>query len=390
MLWFRQTLFITVHAIKLLPQRLGSASTTILSVAGVVATFVAILSIAEGFNRTMTNGITDDAVVMTRAGATSELNSILTREQVDILRNIPGLKRENGKPLISAERYVVVNLTKRDTEDQESIGFRGVNPDIINIRRGFELVEGRMFETGVKEVIIGSGLEPQFENVSVGDVLKLGSVEWAVVGKFSMSGGIAESEIWADTEMVPRGATYSNVYMKLEDSDGLADIKQRVAAEPRLTSVAVQSEEEYYSDQSQALSTWISLVGYSIAGLMGLGSIFGAVNAMSSAVSSRSREFITLRTIGFRPGPIITSVLAESSLLALLGAILGGAGAYLIFDGFEASTLNVSGSLSQVMFSFVVTPDLLIKATALAFVIGILSGILPALAIVRKSLTQVS
>ena len=117
---------------------------------------------------------------------------------------------------------------------------------------------------------------------------------------------------------------------------------------------------------------------------MAIGAVFGAINTMYSAVAARSREIATLRALGFGGGPVVISVLAESLLLALAGGIVGGVGAYLAFNGYRAATINWQ-SFSQVVFTFQVTPRLLIQGLAASLLMGLLGGVLPAIRAARVS-----
>jgi putative ABC transport system permease protein len=158
-------------------------------------------------------------------------------------------------------------------------------------------------------------------------------------------------------------------------------VKDHLTQDPRLA-VSIQREPDYYASRSEGLSQFITGLGYTVTLIMGIGALFGALNTMYAAVSSRTVEIATLRAIGFGGGPVVVSVMIESVFLALVGALLGAAISYLAFNGFEVSAMNVQ-TMSNVAFSFRVTAELLLQGIAWAVVIGLLGGLLPALRAAR-------
>lgn len=369
----RQALAITLASLRALPGRLGPSLVAIIGVAGVVAVLVAVLSMARGFEKSLEGGASPENVIVTRSGAGSELESALAGEQVRLIQQAPQLA------LVSPEVYVIIDLTKASAGTSANVPLRGVAPDAAEIRTDFELIEGRMFEPGRRELIVGDGAAGQFVGLEVGNTLEFGTERWTVVGRF-IGGGAASSELWTDSAVLQgayrRGNSFSSVYGRLVDADAFADFRNALSADPRL-SVTVQRETDYLAEQSHTLSTFIRVTGYSVAALMALGAMFGALNTMYNVVAQRAREIGTLRALGFSPGAVVVSVLAEAMLLALLGGLLGAGLAWLLFNGETVSTLN-SASFSQVVFDFAVTPGLLVQGLGLALVIGLLGGLAPA------------
>ncbi|HEX9636505.1 MAG TPA: ABC transporter permease, partial [Acidobacteriota bacterium] len=213
---------------------------------------------------------------------------------------------------------------------------------------------------------------------------------WPIVGIFAAGGGIAESEIWTDAKVLQpafrRGDSYQAVYAKLRTPSAFDEFKDALTTDPRL-SVKPLREDEYYASQSTMLVNMITGLGTLVAGLMGLGALFGALNTMYTAVSARSREIATLRALGFRGGPIVLSVLFEALVLALLGGAIGGLGAYFAFDGFRTATMNWS-SFSQIAFAFDVNARLLIQGVVYAAILGLIGGLFPALRAARLPVAQ--
>ena len=383
-------LLITGQSLRNLPQRWGPALVAIIGIAGVVTVFVSVLSIAAGFEKTLAAGGSDDNVVVLRAGSSAEMDSVIGGDQRRLIGEAPGIRRDAGEPLVSGEVYAMVNLPSISTGADANVALRGVEPAAVAIRGNIELLEGRMFEFGRKELIAGRGAVSKFEGLTVGQEIKFGTDNWRVVGVFSADGGVAESELWADVRAVQgafrRGNSYGAVYAKLEDPARYNAFADALTTNPQL-SVDVRAEREYYAEQSEALSTFIRGAGFVVAILMALGAVFGAVNTMYSVVSERSREIATLRAIGFGSAPIVLSIIVEALLLALVGGLIGGAVAYLMFNGYSASTLSFS-TFSQVVFGFAVTPKLLAQGLILALVIGTIGGLIPSLRAARLPVTE--
>jgi putative ABC transport system permease protein len=383
--WLRQLAAITHFGLSSAPQRAGSVGAALFGIAGVVAVFVGTLSIGEGFRQALrTSGSPDVALVM-RSGSDSEGVSFFSGEQARIVRDAPGLGRDTNGPMASAEALVIINLPKRSTGTDANVLLRGVPEAAFAVRKEVRMVEGRRCEPGKNELILGDGAAREYRGLEVGATLRLGRTDWKIVGRFTARGGVAESEIWTDIAVMQgayqRGNTYSSVFARLESPAAFATFAQALGKDPRLN-VKVLRQDEYYAEQSRLLSSLITGLGSIIAGLMGLGAVFGALNTMYSAVAARTREIATLRALGFGHGPVVFSVLAESLMVALVGGAIGGTLAYLAFNGYQAATMNWQ-TFSQVAFAFRVTPQLLFQGIAYATFIGLLGGLLPAIRAAR-------
>ncbi|HEU5190792.1 MAG TPA: FtsX-like permease family protein, partial [Methylomirabilota bacterium] len=320
-----------------------------------------------------------------------EMSSNVSRDQAVLVGALPAIARDAaGRPLASAELVVMVDLPRRGQTDPNNVPFRGVQPAAFAIRDEIRLVEGRPFERGVREVIVGRRAAQQFEGLGVGSRIAFRDSDWTVVGIFSSGGDVHESEIWADAEVAAsayRRTGFQSITARLADggSAGLADLTASIARDRRL-SMTVFREPEYYAKQSKVLTTLINVLGYTVAAFMAVGATFGALNCMYSAIASRQVEIATLRAIGFGSAPVVVSVLIEALVLALLGGALGGGLAYLYCDGATLSTLNFD-TFSQVAFDFRVTPALILRGIAWALVIGALGGLPPAIRAARLPVT---
>jgi putative ABC transport system permease protein len=383
--WLSQVVVVTALNLRTIGQRLTSSMVAVVGIAGVVAVFVAVLSMAQGFQRTMaTTGAPDTAIVM-RSGADSEMVSILTIEDVRLIGDAAGVRRNEVGPVASGELFVIVDLPKRTTNTTANVPLRGVGPNAFAVRPNVRIVEGRRFETGRNEVIVGRGAAGQFAGLEIGRTLKFGEGDWTVVGIFDAGGTMSDSELWCDAAVLQpayrRGNSFQTVYAKLESPEAFTRFKDALTTDPRLN-LKVLRETDYFAEQSQLVSNLITTLGAGIALLMGIGAIFGAVNTMYSAVAARTREIATLRALGFGGGPVVVSVLAESLLLALVGGAIGGAIAYVGFNGFQTSTINWQ-TFSQVAFAFAVTPGLIVAGIVYALFMGLVGGLLPAVRAAR-------
>jgi putative ABC transport system permease protein len=385
-----QVVAVTLLNLKNLPQRLGSSVVAVVGVAAVVLVFAAVLSMARGFERTMMTAGAEDTAIIMRSGATSEMSSGFSGDQVPVIASAPGLLKDGDTPVLSAELFVIVDVKKKSTDTDANVPFRGVQKSAFDVRRHVRITEGRMFETGKNEILAGRAAQSEFQGLDVGSTIRFGKTDWAVVGTFEADGSVSESELWTDVKVLQnayrRGNSYQTVRVKLESPESLDILESSLKDDPRIDP-DVMSEREFYSSQSQQVTQFIKVVGYPLTILMSIGAIFGALNSMYSSVSVRSKEIATLRAIGFGPVPVVVSTIVESTLLALVGGIIGGALAFAIFNGFQVSTLNFA-SFSQVVFNFAVTPDLLLNGLRVAVIIGVVGGLFPAIRAARLPVAQ--
>jgi putative ABC transport system permease protein len=381
----KQLIAVTLLNLRTIPQRLGSSSVAVIGIAGVVIVFVAVLSIAEGFRKTMEGTGSPSKAMIMRGGADTELSSILMRDDVDIIKQAPGIAPGASGPMASAELFVIVDVPKKSTGTPANVPIRGVQPEAVATRETLRVVEGRMFEFGRNEVIVGRAAQGQFAGLEVGSRISAGSNDWEVVGAFESGGSVSESEIWVDASVLQsayrRGASYQSVMARLTSADAFDGFKNALTSDPRLD-VQVVRESDYYAEQSVMLSSLIKTIGYLIAFLMGIGAVFGAINTMYNAVASRTREIATLRAIGFGSLPVVASVIGEALALATAGGLIGGAVAYVAFNGYQTATMNFQ-TFSQVAFSFAVTPALLAQGLVFALVMGFVGGLFPAIRAAR-------
>jgi putative ABC transport system permease protein len=385
-----QVVAVTLLNLRNLPQRIGSSIVAVIGVAAVVLVFAAVLSMAKGFERTMIAAGSDDTAIIMRSGSTSELNSGLSNEDVLIVANAPGVVKAGDDTVMSAELYVVVDIKKKSSDTDANVPFRGVQAHALDVRQNMRLADGRMFEPGKNEIVVGRAAQQEFAGLETGSVIRFGQTDWTIVGVFDADGSVSESELWTDIRVLQgayrRGNSFQSVRVKVQGEQGLEALQKALEDDPRLD-VDVVSEKEYYSGQAAPLSKFIKLIGYPLTILMAIGAVFGALNSMYSSVSVRGKEIATLRALGFGPLSVLLSTMIESTVLALAGGILGGAAAYFVFNGFQVSTLN-GASFSQVVFDFAVTGDLLINGLYAALIIGAFGGLFPAIRAARLPVAQ--
>ncbi len=388
--WISQTVAVTLLNFRTIPARLSSSAVAIIGIAGVVVVMVSVLSIASGFQAAMQGSGRPDRVLIMRSGADSEMTSGLSGPQVNIIKQAPGLRRDGQTTLASAELYVIIDLPKKSTNTPANVPMRGIEPTAMQVREEVSIIEGRMLTFGTNEVVVGRGANGQFAGLEIGDLVQSGQSPWTVVGVFDAGGGVAETEVWADSRTLQgayrRGNSYQSVLARLDSTGSFDTVSDWLATNPQLN-VQIRREDEYYAGQSQALIRLIQTLGFAIAFLMGIGAVFGAILTMYTAVATRAREIATLRALGFNTFSVIVSVLTESMTLGAIGGAIGGLAAYTAFNGYQTSTLNFQ-TFSQVAFAFRVTPELLVTGLIDALLMGLVGGLLPAIRAARLPISS--
>lgn len=373
---------VTSVGVSTLPQRLGSSAVIVVGIAGVVGVLVALLAMAEGYAETLRKSGSEDTAIVLRGASAAEVASVLSRDDITQIAQAPGVaKSAKGEPLVSAETVVAANLPVKGTttDDEGSVQVRGVGDEAFAVRPQVKIVAGRKFQPGLKELIVGQGAARQFEGLEPGKQIRLGSQMWTVAGVFA-SGDSMESELWADAPVVAdtyrRGASRNSVTVKLTDAKAFKDFKAALEANPQLK-VDATTTLEFFSKQSEQMTKILRGIGIVVGSIMAIGAVFGALNTMFAAVATRAREIATLRAIGFPGLPVVVAVMLETMLLAALGGIIGGAIAYLLFNGHAASTM-AAGSVGKLSFELRVSGQLLWEGLKWALAIGFIGGLFPA------------
>lgn len=383
-LW-RQVTAVTAINLMSISQRRWLSLSTVIAIALVVVVLLAFLAMANGFQKTIAGSGADDIAIVLRAGSQAEINSTVSRDQVRLIDDGPGIVRgADGKPLASAELYLVVDGIKRSTKTKANLPFRGIGEQGLALRQNVKIAEGRMFKSGSNEIVVGKALQREFEGFDIGSQVAFGTTRWTVVGVFEAGGSVFESEIWGDLPVVQslfnRNNIFQTVRARLVNPAALASLKSYSDNDPRLK-LDVKSEAAYFAEQASQTSDLIQKLGWPLAIAMAFGALAGALNTMYSSVAARATEIATLRAIGFGGFPAFVGTLVESLLLSAIGGLVGAAATWAIFDGISASTLG--GNFTQVVFDFKLSPALIVEGVAMALVVGLIGGLFPAIRAAR-------
>ncbi len=381
---FSQIFTVIMMNIRSLPKRLWMSFAATLAISVVVAVLLSFLSMSNGFKKTLESAGSDKTAIVTRSGSKSELNSVLSNDVVNIITTAPGIaKNADGKPIYSAELYVVVDGIKRTTQTKANLPMRGIAKAGVDLRGNVKIIEGRMFEPGRNEIIVGTAILREFSGFDLGTTVKFGKSEWTVVGIFSTGGSAFESELWADARTLQsqfrRGNSFQTIRVLLEEPGNIEGMLEAVKQDPRLI-LDVQTEIDYFKEQGEALNGMVNL-GWILSIVMSLGALAGALNTMYTSVADREREIATLRAIGFSNISAFFGTLTESLILSVIGGVVGTLAAYIFMDGLTTSTLG--GNFTQVVFSFHMSADLFKSGIILALAIGLIGGFFPALRAAR-------
>ena len=374
--------------LRSIPDRAGASAVIVVGIAGVVAVLVAMLSMSVGLRRTLSGTGAIDRAIVLRAGSNGELASFLDRATTTLIRQDPSIARDpKGLPIASAELMVITEVPRKGQKQGTNVTLRGIEPSGFELRPELRIVAGRRPRPGIRELVVGKSAKQQFDGLAIGTRLKFRGSDWAIVGVFDSQGDAHESELIGDTETVQSAfgrTTFSSVIAKLTSAAAFDSMKERLATDPQVT-VEVQRERDFFSGQSQTLTTLITWLAGVISTIMGFGAVFGALNTMYSAVSARTTEIGTLRALGFGALPVIASVMAEALILAAAGGLIGALLAYVLFNGYSVSTLG--SNFTQIAFAFAVTPGLVVGGLTIALAIGFLGGLLPAWRAARLPVT---
>ena len=373
----------TLHSLR---ARWMSTIVAVLGIAGTVGVFVAMLALARGFQATLVASGSPQNALVRRAGATSEMDSLVQLEQVRVIEDAPGVARGSNGPLASREVVVIAALPLKRTGTDANVQVRGVSATVLTVRDSVRVIAGRFFQPGLNELVVGKNVAASYEGFDLGGTVRFGGAAWAVVGVFDAGNSAFDSEVWCDGSVLnqvyqrPRNL-FQSVTVRLASPDALASLRDALGADPRLT-VQVDREIEYYEKQSKQLTTLILVLGTIVAVVMGIGAIFGALNTMYSAVAERAREIATMRALGFGVGSVVASFVVEALCLALVGGLLGCL-AVLPLNGLTTGTMNWQ-TFSHLAFAFSVTPSLLLAGLGFALVMGLVGGVPPALRAARQ------
>ncbi len=364
---------VTVVALEAIPRRLGSALVVVIGIATTVAVLIAALAVATGFTRAAArSGSSERAIV--HAGL-NEGSSQISRADAATIMDAPGVARTpTGLPIASAEALVAIPLTDSHTGRDAYIPVRGVGSEAFALWPQVQLIAGRRFERGRREVIVGRAVVERLGGLRIGSDITLPDGDWQVVGIFSSGGGSHESEILTDASSLMNNLhirDFSSVTVRLSGPQDFARFRAALASNPTL-SVKAQREDEYYATVSRPISRLLEITAYGLGAIMAFGALFGALNTMFSAVRARSTEIATLRAIGFGGTAVIASVVIEALVLGLAGALLGALAAWLLLEGASINTTIATGTNLHVTFGLEIGPRIVL--IGMLFALGIASA----------------
>lgn len=345
---------------------------------------------AHGVRQTLRSTGSDENVIVIRKAAMSEIMSILDRESAGIVAYLPHVARsEEGRSIVSKEVVVIINLNKLGAQGISNVAVRGVEAAAFELRPQVRIVEGRMFRWGAREVIVGAGISERFAGAQIGETINFGGDRWAVVGIFEADGSGFESEAWGDSLQIMdafKRSSFSTVTLRLRDPADIAGFVSTLEADNRLQVFVAKRERRFFEEQSEAMATFIRILGLFITLIFSAGATIGAMITMYGAVANRTTEIGTLRALGFRRRNILVAFLLESLVLSLSGGILG-LGLASILQCFSISTLNF-GSFSELAFSFTLSPGIVASALGFSLAMGVAGGFLPAVRAARLDIVQ--
>ena len=370
-----------------LPQRIAPSLVVVIGIAGVVAVLLSVLALSTGLAGALTSTGRPDRALILHAQSSDEGSSTLTDDTIPTILDAPGIARaRDGRPLASAEILATVNVPRADNGQLGQLTLRGVSAEAFELRPELQLVQGRMFRSGVRELLAGRAAQAHYRGLAVGSHVLFDNNDWLVVGAFDSGGGAHDSELLADAttvQSVYQRTVYNSVTVKLAaDPKALDTLRATLTKDPTL-SVIVNRETAYYEQQSKSFAAILALIANVIGIIMAVGAIFAALNTMYSAVSARTVEIATLRAIGFGPLAVVVSVIIEALLLALVGALVGAALAWAFFDGNTVSTISGGGGLAQVVFHLHISRALIVLGIIWACIVGFIGGLAPAVRAAR-------
>jgi putative ABC transport system permease protein len=367
--------------------------TTAITVAGiamVVFVFAAVLMMAHGIQKTLVATGAPENVIVARKSANGEISSIVVRNDYNTLLTLPHIaKSSDGKPLVSGETVVIINLNKR-TGGLSNVTVRGVAQEAFTLRPQVKMIEGRVFTLGAREIIVGSSIAKNFIGSSVGNTVEFGGNTWTIVGRFDAGGSGFDSEMWGDNDQLQdafnRRGGYSTVTFRLDQPDAFSAFKAAFDREPRLQQFEPKPEQKFFAEQSENMALFINVLGIFITIVFSFGATIGAMITMYAAVANRTVEVGTLRALGFRRRSILTAFLSESLVIALIGGVVGIILASVL-QFFSISTLNFS-SFAELEFGFAMSPSIVGWSLFFSLMMGLIGGFLPAVRAARLNIVN--
>ena len=369
------------YNLRSIKARWTSTIVAVLGIAGTVGVFVAMLSLANGFKATLVaSGSPGNALIM-RAGSPTEMMGGVSLDSVRVVQDAPGVARDASGPLVTQEVVGVMPFPLISTGTDANVQVRGVSSNVLRIRTFAKITDGRMFQPGLSEIVVGRNASRTYAGLTLGNTIQFGGGHWQVVGIFDAEGSAFDSEIWCDAKILNEilkrpDNIFQSITVHLASPQAFQQFKDSLTSDPRMN-VDVTREIDYYAKQSTTMTRLITVLGGLVAAIMAIGAVFGALNTMYSAIAERGREIATMRAVGYSSWNVILSFLFEALLISFIGGILGCL-AVLPLNGLTTNTMNFQ-TFANVAFAFKITFGLLLLGVVFALVMGVLGGLLPAI-----------
>ena len=380
------------YIIRSLFTRRLTTGITVLGVALVVFVFTAVLMMSDGIRQTLRGTGSSENVLVARKAANGEISSIITNDVYGVISSLPQIARGNdGRPVISGDIVVIVNLEKLGTGGGISnVTVRGVSPSAFQLRPQVKIEEGRMFNWGAREIIVGSSIARRFKGAQLGNTLKFAGDAWSIVGVYQTGGDGFNSEMWGDVGQLQdafrRGGSFSTVTFQMAGSGQVESVQKAFEEDNRLQQFEAKTERVFFEEQSEFMSIFISVLGIFITVFFSVGAIIGAMITMYAAVANRTVEIGTLRALGFKRRSVLTAFLIESFLLSLGGAAVGMfLASFLQFV--QVSTMNFA-SFSELEFTFALTTWTVLFGVVFSVIMGFAGGFLPSIRAARLNIVN--
>jgi len=364
-------------------------TTTIMTATGIamtVAVLLAVLGLVSGLTAAFAASGDPLNLLVLRKGGNSELTSLFTQQQFQIVKSFPGIATDpDGQPRASIEIVTIISMPSPQNPDGTNVTLRGLTRRGVAIRK-LNLVSGRWFQPGQREITVGQGLAKRYPAAAVGNTLKFGKGTWTIVGVMNGGQSSIDSEVFGDASQVGpdfnRGDTFSSALLQATDEVTVDALKKSLENDRRLN-ITVWGEKDYYASQTTSAAP-IQFLGYFICVIMAIGSAFAAMNTMYAAVARRGKEIGTLRILGFTKGGILLSFFLESILLSLIGGVIA---CILVLPLNNVTTgLGNFVTFSETSFKIRIGPGLMLIGLLFSLLLGAVGGLLPARQAAKKEI----
>ena len=363
--------------------RASATWTTVGGIALVVLVIILLIALVAGIQHTLVSTARPNTLMVMRPGSSSEMVSVVQREQIQALRYLPGIARTaEGDPLVSPELLVQPFLHLADGR-REPIVVRGVTPMGFRFHDQLHFVAGRAPRPSLGEAAVGLTTFLRFQEAAPGRSVSFGRRTWNIVGVFAANGSALESEVWVSVDDLLADANrtwYSVARVKVEEEDNQHHLIRRIAEDTRI-SLEATPEVQYYRTQAEGAQT-LFLLAIVLGAIMGAGAIFGVMNTMYATVASRTKEIGTLRALGFSSRAVLLTFLTESLCVALLGfaaGVLLGVGTVWLINTFIQGMAFQLPPFAKAVASLQFSALGLLFAFGVAVSMGLCGGLLPAL-----------